>query len=64
MVSTTLMLVVLTTLCFGTFMGIVQKTLVSPSDADRQEVANDILAQSRMQEVAMKHRAPSVYEEM
>jgi hypothetical protein len=38
MVSTTLMLVVLTTLIFGTFMGIVQKKLVAPSDSDRVEV--------------------------
>jgi NhaP-type Na+/H+ or K+/H+ antiporter len=46
MVSTTLMLVVLTTLVFGTFMGIVQSTLVAPSDQDREEVAADHRAQS------------------
>lgn len=40
------MLVVLTTLIFGTFMSIVQKWLVSPSDADREEVENDHRRQS------------------
>lgn len=41
MVSTTLVLVVLTTLIFGTFMAVVQKFLVSPSDSDREEVEED-----------------------
>lgn len=38
LVSSTLMLVVITTLVFGTFMGQVQNFLVPPSDADHEEV--------------------------
>jgi hypothetical protein len=58
------MLVVLTTLCFGTFMGIVQSTLVAPSDADRQEVEQDHRKSVFEQDMAVKRRAISVYEEI
>lgn len=63
MVSTTLMLVVLTTLLFGTFMGIVQKKLVSPSDSDRVEVEQDLRKKSIASESALNRRM-SHYEEI
>jgi NhaP-type Na+/H+ or K+/H+ antiporter len=46
LVSTTLVLVILTTLCFGTFMSIVQKFLVSPSEEDLKEVERDMRSKS------------------
>lgn len=63
LVSSTLILVVLTTFIFGTFMGIVQKTLVSPSAQDEAEVTRDNRAKS-IAEDAAKARTVSVYEEM
>lgn len=62
LVSTTLILVILTTLCFGTFMSIVQKFLVSPSEEDLKEVERDMRSKSIAQETAM--RSISVYEEI
>lgn len=64
LVNTTLILVVLTTFIFGTFMGAVQKWLVSPSEEDEAEVARDHRAASHAQELALTRRAVSVYEEM
>jgi hypothetical protein len=60
LVSTTLILVVLTTLIFGTFMSFVQKTLVSPSKEDEEEVARDIRNESMIQVEALRNF--SVYE--
>jgi len=41
LVNTTLVMVVLTTFFFGTFMAVVQKTLVAPSAQDDAEVTRD-----------------------
>jgi len=64
LVNTTLILVVLTTFIFGTFMGAVQKWLVSPSEEDEMEVARDQRAQSMAQDLALARRAESIYEEI
>jgi len=64
LVNTTLILVVLTTFLFGTFMAIVQKFLVPPSEEDEAEVARDTRAKSIAEDVAKTRRAASVYEEM
>lgn len=62
LVSTTLSLVVLTTLCFGTFMSIVQKFLVSPSEEDAKEVEQDFRSKSIAESNAMRKK--SIYEEI
>jgi NhaP-type Na+/H+ or K+/H+ antiporter len=64
LVSTTLMLVVLTTLVFGTFMAVVQSFLVSPSDADREEVARDIRNKSIANDQAMSRYLNGIQEEV
>lgn len=52
----------MTTFIFGTFMGIVQKSLVAPSDQDEAEVIRDNRAKSVAEDIA-KTRAVSVYEQ-
>jgi len=63
LVNTTLVLVVLTTFIFGTFMGVVQKSLVAPSAQDEAEVTRDNRTKSVAEDNA-KMRTVSVYEEM
>lgn len=62
LVNSTLIVVVLTTLVFGTFMGPIQRFLVAPSIQDEAEVARDNRAKSIAEDTA-KQRAYTIYED-
>jgi len=69
MVSTTLILVMLTTLIFGTFMGKVQKMLVPATDEDKEEYLVErrnasYIADRFINEKSVELGRGSVYEEI
>lgn len=69
MVSTTLILVMLTTLIFGTFMGKVQKMLVPATDEDKEEYLVErrnasYIADRFINEKSVELSRGSVYEEI
>jgi hypothetical protein len=64
LVSSTLMLVMITTLVFGTFMGKVQNLLVPPTEEDKEEYIEMQRTESAiMGKALMKRRASSLFNE-
>ena len=64
MVSTTLLLVMLTTLVFGTFMGKVQKILVPPTEDEKEEYIEELRATSMIAGKEIARSLGTTYEEI